>query len=366
MKTKKQGKSDEFKKNLFLFIAAVLVFFLIFEAVLRIFSYPVYGFQEGAFQKDSIIGYLPSSNYSGLQSLYQRVVKINTNSKGLRDFREYSYEKTKKKRILILGDSYAFGNGVELEESYPELLRKKLNNTEIINLGVPGYGINNEYLYYINEGMKYDPDIVIVHFSINDWGTDQIVESENGDCIDRNYSLVANEKGYLVSGNRNEGLIRSVHLFLLANLRSYSFIYSKSRLLFAPIIKRLQKTKEAPLMYSSKNSEAYKAAYQGYYNLLKKIKKAGKADIILFVGPHNADLISPETINREYGLNNSAGTAQLKESLREISDRLKIKFINIEIEDLENKDIFLKVDGHWTTTGHKLITEKLYSNLKEA
>ena len=100
------------------------------------------------FTFDEELGYRLTPNYEGVNSIYKKVHKVKTNSKGMRDFREYDYEKPEGiYRIVILGDSYVFGNGVELENSFVEILRNKLNKTEIINLGTPGYGINQEYNY---------------------------------------------------------------------------------------------------------------------------------------------------------------------------------------------------------------------------
>jgi hypothetical protein len=88
---------------------------------------------------------------------------LNTNSKGIRGKVEYNYEKNPHKtRILILGDSYTFGEGVSDTETYPYYLQQMLPNTEIINFGVNAYGYDQMFIYLQEEGFKYHPDIVLL------------------------------------------------------------------------------------------------------------------------------------------------------------------------------------------------------------
>ncbi|MBC8500294.1 MAG: hypothetical protein ISS25_02670 [Nanoarchaeota archaeon] len=93
----------------------------------------------------------------------------NINSKGFMDY-EHEYEKLDHtKRIILLGDSF-MGTIINssLENTYPRLLEKMLNeynlDYEVINLGVSGYGTDQELLMLKKEGLKYNPDIVVLGF----------------------------------------------------------------------------------------------------------------------------------------------------------------------------------------------------------
>lgn len=94
---------------------------------------------------------------------------LNTNSRGLRGAEEYSYERTPgRTRILILGDSFTFGDEVSDNETYSYYLRKMIPDSEIINMGVHGYGHDQMLIYLKEEGIKYKPDIVILGFVYED------------------------------------------------------------------------------------------------------------------------------------------------------------------------------------------------------
>jgi len=336
-----------------------------FEILLRLFSYPVYGFQKGVFVSDEIIGYKLSTNYSGDQIIFGKQFELNTNSKGLRDNKEYNYSKSKEAyRILILGDSFSFGNGVNLNESYPEYLRDnfKNKNVEIINLGVPGYGINNEYLYFIKEGIKYNPDLVIVQFCSNDWGTHKIIESNGIESIDTTNSLTANSKGFLIQ-SQDKGKLRSLHLTLLWNLRSYSFIYTKLRNVLSNIIDFLWKNQHGiPNYFSNNNSMQYLENNKGYSMIIKKLKDSTNAKILIFLGPFQLDNLDPNIIQKEYNLNYSINPKQTKQSVEEIAKQLDILSLSIYTN---STDIYLPVDGHWNAKGNKLVADELYKKIVE-
>ena len=90
---------------------------------------------------------------------------VNFNTKGVRGLSEYSYTKPKDKiRILTIGDSFTFGEEVNNNQTFPFYLQEILPNTEVINLGVCGYGHDQMYLYLKEEGIKYNPDFVILGF----------------------------------------------------------------------------------------------------------------------------------------------------------------------------------------------------------
>ena len=90
---------------------------------------------------------------------------LNTNSKGLRGKRDFPYIKNKETlRILILGDSFTFGDEVSDDETYSHYLQEMLPHTEVINMGVHGYGHDQMLILLKEEGVKYQPDIVILGF----------------------------------------------------------------------------------------------------------------------------------------------------------------------------------------------------------
>jgi len=97
-------------------------------------------------------------------------VDVAINSDGLRDD-EYDVVRNDKYRIAVLGDSLTFGWGVEKADTYEVLLEQMLSEsrpTEMINFGAGNYNTEQEVNLFIEKGLKYNPDKVVIFYFIND------------------------------------------------------------------------------------------------------------------------------------------------------------------------------------------------------
>ena len=101
-------------------------------------------------------------------------VIVEINSKGCRG-PEIEYAKPDGVlRILHLGDSVPFGYLLEdYNLTFPAIIEKILeertgDNIETVNLGVGGYSTWQENILFQREGIKYEPDLVILSFVLND------------------------------------------------------------------------------------------------------------------------------------------------------------------------------------------------------
>jgi uncharacterized MnhB-related membrane protein len=123
--------------------------------------------QDSYFKYDKLKGWAlkPSLKESALTG----GVTLYTNSKGIRGKAEYDYTKPAyKTRILALGGSSTFCEGVGDAQSYPYYLEQILPQGEVLNFGVKGYGQDQMLLYLKEEGVRYNPDTVILGFVSGD------------------------------------------------------------------------------------------------------------------------------------------------------------------------------------------------------
>jgi lysophospholipase L1-like esterase len=88
---------------------------------------------------------------------------------------EYDVGKSDAIRIVVLGDSVTFGRGVPLESTYAKVLEDRLNREErdglryeVLNLGVGGYNSRQQLELYKTKGRKYEPDLLVIGFILND------------------------------------------------------------------------------------------------------------------------------------------------------------------------------------------------------
>ncbi len=75
-------------------------------------------------------------------------------------------------RLVCLGDSFTFGEGVRNEHTYPELaarsLRKDGRQTDACNLGVGGYNTTQSLDALNRFGFDLKPDVVVLGYTLND------------------------------------------------------------------------------------------------------------------------------------------------------------------------------------------------------
>lgn len=105
-------------------------------------------------------------------------VRYTYNSDGLHEDTEYSIKKPAATfRIVTLGDSFTFGQFVNTDENWTEVLEQQLaedplcpiKHVEIINLAQPGYDVEYATNRFITKGTKYRPDAVIWFIPIDRW-----------------------------------------------------------------------------------------------------------------------------------------------------------------------------------------------------
>jgi hypothetical protein len=112
------------------------------------------------YRHDAQLGWFPIDNSKKTVS-DSRPISVTHNSTG---FRGAEYTKTDKPVMLFLGDSFVWGYDVEVSERFTEKLQTKHPDWAIRNLGVTGYGTDQEYLVLQHYFDTYRPRIVFLIF----------------------------------------------------------------------------------------------------------------------------------------------------------------------------------------------------------
>jgi hypothetical protein len=94
---------------------------------------------------------------------------VSTDSWGLRGRAERAPGcRHGRKRVLVLGDSFTFGEEVGDGETYPARLERLLPGVELLNAGVGGYG-HDQMLLLMREALpRYCPDLVLLSYLESD------------------------------------------------------------------------------------------------------------------------------------------------------------------------------------------------------
>lgn len=161
--------------NLSVFFVTFFIFFAVGEIAVRMYTrtHMLYDIEMTRYAKNLK---LPSSNpliahvHKPNASARLMGVEVRINSDGLRG-REFLVERNGKYRMVFLGDSLTLGWGVRQEETFANLLEAEIGKraaVEIINLGIGNYNTEQETHLFIEKGLKYRPDKVVLFYFIND------------------------------------------------------------------------------------------------------------------------------------------------------------------------------------------------------
>jgi hypothetical protein len=104
------------------------------------------------------------------------------NSRGYRDRERSVARPPGVRRVLSLGDSFAWGASVEFEDAYPQrlergLLRRRHETWEVVNLALPGMNTVDQAAQLAGQGLGYSPDVVLVGYVLNDSEDSQAAEA---------------------------------------------------------------------------------------------------------------------------------------------------------------------------------------------
>jgi lysophospholipase L1-like esterase len=117
---------------------------------------------------DPRLGWRLREGWQGPFALPQRTTQVVISAQGLRDESYGPYPAPGRRRVLLLGDSMAWGFGVEKQETFEKLLEDRLPDVDVVNDAVPDYGTDQELLLLEEQGLGFHPDLVLLLFHPND------------------------------------------------------------------------------------------------------------------------------------------------------------------------------------------------------
>jgi hypothetical protein len=169
-----QNVGEEKQKRLAFRLAAVMVslgFALaLAELGLRLFSRDLdWDERSLLYAYHERLGWFPKPNSRGFFT-GARTIHVSHNSLGFRG--PEHVPATNQPAILFLGDSFVWGYDVEVEERFTEKLQAHHPEWAIYNLGVSGYGTDQEYLLLHQVFDQYHPRVVFLVFCVDNDDSD--------------------------------------------------------------------------------------------------------------------------------------------------------------------------------------------------
>ena len=312
--------------------------------------------ERGLFwQYDEHLGWLHRPGASGrFRKAGVFDTQVTINSRGFRGREHLDEAPPGVRRIVVLGDSIVWGYGVEDDEVFTSVLEREDAGLEWINLGVSGYGTDQESLLLEREGMRYKPDIVLAEVCENDF--DENVHDQVYHIYPK--PLFALRQGSLLLTNAPVPRVSLLdRLFYRLETGSYLWRLVNSYRISGRILDALKRcargaglSRSVPLPLSSPDQPE-----QLLVSLLgrtKRIAESNGARLALFIvapmpQPHRA-LVS------RFGEREGVAVIDLD------------PIFSRAVSDEGSSALFLRGDLHWTAEGHRVVARALEEWLEQS
>lgn len=283
------------------------------------------------------------SSYYGrfLRSEFDTVVSINS-----RGFRGSEFRNSDEPRLVVIGDSFTFGYGVDDFDAYPAILDSLLGDVEVINGGFAAGSSPDMYLCWLRaHGSELNASTYLIGFFIgNDidrhdqmvWaevdseGLPLRIENAESDVVDHYLRPKITPIGYRYP------ILRESHLFHLVG----SF-YRDRRLKIIPPVSR-------PSIFDEKYSQKTKQAIEKTERLFIAISEWMKEHQIPF------GVVMIPTKQQVMG---TASDRPQKEFVEFFEDS-GIRYVDL-LPDMKRKaePLYYPIDLHWNSRGHEVAAE---------
>jgi len=301
--------------------------------------------------------------YNGAE--YSNEIRIN--EAGLRG-PEIESSSEEVLRVLIVGDSFVFGVGVEDTETFTALLPEHLAReglaAEGLNAGIPAFGVPDAESWFRRHGADLDPDVVVLAIFL---GNDLVDASP-----DREEILLVD--GLLVPSQSADGLKawlhRHSHLFVAIKslLEQPGFLPLRARLGLGEPWKTRTLREELGVYKQSAEQDlrpAIDATDEALGRFVDWSWELGfelvavliPSEIQLEPDRWHSSLASLGLDPADYDSSTPTGIFQA------LLDRYKISTLDLGPQfsaGLSRGDeLYFRLDRHWTTTGHELAADEL-------
>jgi hypothetical protein len=357
---------NQFVFRIFAILMGCVIAFVIAEVGIRLLMPQMTGPILVTF--DSELGPIPVPNQQGrrtIPGIYSYT--FSNNSLGLRSDKEYSFQKQSDFRILLLGDSFCYGYGVDDNQTFAYGTQKRLSSkkrsTEAINAGNGGQGTDYALKFFQTLGHKFTPDLTVLCFFSNDFEDNErslyFSVGKNGGLYPKSLS------------NSLEGKKEFLKHVLLYNcLISWSHVANLFKQAALKILVKLGRATENRafgliIHYGNGNSVS------GYSNeqnieltstfirhLRIEIQKAGSDFLVLYI-PSNVEI---ELYRKARELSRD------ENALRKILESQHIELLSLTATISNTKEpipMLYYREEHWTPLAHSLVAGYLSEYIKK-
>jgi len=290
-----------------------------------------------------------------LDLIFQRV-RVQTNSFGMRDAETSLQKKPGIYRIALLGDSFAFGWGVEAHQTFAAELNR--SDYAVYNLGIPA-DTWKEYHMRLKwaERTLPRPDLILVATYDNDFVDDETAEQLGAPAVDRLLSI----RGWLLHSQVVRLAARACDALGLSN-----FLV---RLAGGEVLTEATYERDLPaherVFYQSERWHDVRLQIETF---LKRAKTIAPSCLVVRVTPAYCNGLSwqAEAIRVVNKPSNIYDFGRMNDELKRICARYSARYTQFApATEAETRAYYYPYDMHLTARGHHALAVHLLRSLRE-
>jgi hypothetical protein len=274
---------------------------------------------------------------------------VHQNQFGLRAPDDIQLKRTStRKRVLVLGDSYVWGLGASQNELFTNRSVYRTDD-ELINCGVSGYGTDQEYLFYLRVGQRFDVDQVVLVFTPHNDVANNLASKQYSYL--KPYFTLNNGELILHADHVRNNPVRNLIRRVDRECRVWNVVTKGLQGLGHAIVPKKEKLKDAQRNFLV--SDADRAGIELTLALIKKLKEAvaarGAELYVVFI-PFNKRIDKNLPDNHPFVPLIASGLTQMGVSYREpYPEFLKAA--------MAGEKLFHPPDNHFSAAGHALFAK---------
>ncbi len=255
-------------------------------------------------------------------------------------------------RVLVLGDSFAFGGSADLGKSFVETIERHFPQAVVWNTAIPGSGTNQALMSFNVYAPILKPQVIILGFYMNDFDDNMMpvdsyfmgVDSVNFPLSIRQYQI--DLRGNLIKLDRQSELYYRLH-HVDPPINDIHRIVGNTRL--GTIALRAIDAVQQIISRAEGSRVSRRVEVTGEYLKALRDASAGETQLLVLLIPRREDI---------------AATGTLYQRALRLLTELEISFIDPKDALDSELDYAPPADVHWSNAGHQKIGKILIECLE--
>jgi lysophospholipase L1-like esterase len=349
-KQNQRSRSRRLVMSLVLVLVSVLFVAFLFETGLRVtarFFYPK------MMVLDDKLGWRHATNVNRtFVNEFGEKAPVVLNSFGFRGSPRTINKSPDRRRILVLGDSFTEGVQVGEQELFTARIEMADPKLEVINTGVGGYGTVQEYLYLASEGLRFNPDFVLLMFFENDLSDSALSYSPG--FGPRPFARLEEDGLHIVEvldSSEHRKYIMPVPFRSALNRYSY-FYYFLNAQVYQPLLsKQMRAMQQADL--NRIDSETRYKIFDGVVSKLARLLDQQRIRFLVVLIPNRDDAMR--------------GHSEAVKVVSNLCAARNIEHLSLldrfHADSSSGSSLYFPEDIHWTKDGHRVAAEEILGYL---